>query len=564
MAPERWPGRFILYLLIAVLIGLAPTTGFTENPEPVTFPNTDAGRKLVDLARIQDAMDSLSREIIDTRTRMAAPEGQGREQLLESHLVKLHQKLFNLEQSFNDLASETSLDTLGRSEDTDFNWNQELKMILGPLIRELQQATSRPREIEKHRSAIGTQNQQLERIDEAMGRISALMKNPACTPKLRRQLSQTQAAWKNRRSEIETQRSISTLQLNKISGDDEPFTQTLKKIPKMFFKSHGNNLLIAILSFCLTAFFLFRFHGMIIKYTRRRQRESPFYIRAFDLGYRIVAVGLSIGVLLSVLYLLSDWVLLSLLLVFVLGLLWTSKETLPRIWDQGRLILNLGPVREGELIVYNGIPFKVLSINVFTIIYNPDLPNSRMRLPVADLLDMRSRPVSPTEPWFPSQIGDWVLLDGDSPVKVVSQTPETVVVEKIGGARISYPAADYLSATPMNLSSGFRIKMPFGLDYALQPIVTDTVPGILEKGVQEHLMASGFKERITRVRAEFKQAASSSLDIELLIDATGEAARDYARLNRLIQSACVNVCNTQGWSIPFNQLTVHLPAPEHS
>jgi hypothetical protein len=564
MASARWPGRFVLHLLIAFLIALAPSPGFTERPEPATVPKTDIGQKIVNLARIQDAMDSLSQEIIDTRTRLAAPEGQGREQLLESHLVKLHEKLFNLERNFNDLASETSLDTLGQAEGTDFNWNEELKVILGPLIRELQQATSRPREIEKHRSDIETQNQQLERIDEAMGRITALMNNPACTPNLRRQLSQTQAAWKNRRSEIETQRSISTLQLNKIRGDDEPFTQTLQKMPKMFFKSHGNNLLMAILSFCLTAFVLFRFHRVIIKFTRRRRRESPFYIRAFDLGYRIVAVGLSIGVLLGVLYMLSDWVLLSLLLVFVIGLLWTSKETLPRVWDQCRLILNLGPVREGELIVYNGIPYKVLSINVFTLIYNPDIPNSRMRLPVADLLAMRSRPVSPAEPWFPSRIGDWMLFDDDATAKVLTQTPEAVVVEKIGGARITYPAADYLSAAPMNLSSGFRIKMPFGLDYALQPIVTESVPAILEKGVEDHLMAAGFKDRVTRVRAEFKQAAASSLDIELLVDATGEAAREYARLNRLIQTACVDVCNAQGWSIPFNQLTVHLPAPEHS
>ncbi|GAB6095940.1 hypothetical protein JCM14469_21930 [Desulfatiferula olefinivorans] len=558
MAASRRPDRVILHVLIILLIGLTPILGGAAES------STDIDQKLVELTRIQNAMDSLSREIIETRDRMSQPEGQGREQLLESHLDSLQRKLFSLEGNFNDLASEISLDTLGQAADEDFNWNRELKIILSPLIRELQQATSRPREIEKYRSAIETQNQQLERIDEAMGRINTLMNNPGCPPRLRERLSRTLAAWKNRRSEVETQRSIATLQLDKISGHDEPFTRTLQKIPKMFFKSHGNNLIMALLAFFLTAFILFRFHGVIVRATRRRRLESPFYIRAFDLGYRIAAMGLSLGVLLGVLYLLSDWVLLSLLLVFMIGLVWTSKETLPRVWDQCRLILNLGPVREGELIVYNGIPYKVLSINVFTLIYNPDIPNSRIRIPVADLLSLRSRPASATEPWFPSRIGDWVLLGDENPMKVLTQTPETVVVEKIGGARISYPAADYLSAAPMNLSSGFRIKVPFGLDYALQPIVTDSVPGILEKGVEEHLTASGFMDRIIRVRAEFKQAAASSLDIELLVDVAGDGARHYARLNRLIQAACVDVCNARKWSIPFNQLTVHLPAPEHS
>lgn len=565
MLPKQRITRTVIHIFfIAMLFFPCGALHAQEEPiAPLDMPQ-ETNQKIVNLAKLQDAMDSLSREIVETRNELTTPEGQGREKLVAARLSELNQKLFNLEQNFNDLASEISLDSMGPSEEMDFNWSRELKVIMGPLIRELQRATSRPREIEKHRSDIKADDQQLDLIKKAMGHVTRLMESPSCTPRLRERLDQTLSIWKNRKNEIETLKNISQLQLDKISGENEPLSETIQKIPKMFFKSHGSNFLLSIIAFSFLAFILYRFHGIIRKISPFHKKEPSFYVRVFDLGYGLFVVFICMGALLGVLYYLSDWVLLSLILFFMIGLAWTSKEALPRFWNQGRLILNLGPVREGELIVYNSLPYQVLSINLYTLIYNPAIPSSKIRLPVADLLNMRSRPVDPNEPWFPSRINDWVLLDSENPALVLSQTPETVIIQMIGGARQSYTTSNYISAAPVNLSSGFRIKVLFGLDYALQHIITENVPVMMKKTIESELFNSGFREHLKFIRTDFKQASSSSLDIEISVDLAGSSARDYVLIKRLIQKSCVDTCNSENWNIPFNQLTIHMENNKHS
>ena len=59
------------------------------------------------------------------------------------------------------------------------------------------------------------------------------------------------------------------------------------------------------------------------------------------------------------------------------------------------------------------------------------------------------------------------------------------------------------------------------------------------------------------VKVEFKAAATSSLDYLVLADFSGDAASRQAALERMIQEACIEVCNEQGWDIPFPQMVVH-------
>lgn len=545
------------FLMAMILCASGVANGESETP-PSKDDTVGVSHKVSNLTDILDAMDTLSGEIVSVRNLLESPEGKGREELLNSRLSQLNQKLFTLETNFNELASEVNVADIGKSKDDNFDLAMEIKEILGPVIRELQRATSRPREIERHRSDIERFNQQLDLINKAMARIQSLMAAPSATPKLREYLDRTLATLKSRQNEIETLKNISSLQLEKLSGSNESFSDTVKKLPKMFFKSHGSNLLLSMLSFIVMAFAFFRLHRLIGKVSPFHKNRTSFYVRVFDLSYGVVSTMICLGVLLSVLYYLSDWVLLSLILVFILGLAWTSKEAFPRFWNQARLILNLGPVREGELIVYNGVSYRVLSLNLYTFIYNPAMSCGKIRLPIADLLGMRSRTVTENEPWFPSREGDWVLLDSEHPARVISQTPETVVVEMIGGARSSYTTAGYLAATPVNLSSGFRIKLLFGLDYNLQRIITTQVPGILKQAVENELFKAGFRESMKFIRTDFKQAASSSLDIEISADFSGSSARDYVQIKRLMQRACVDTCNAENWTIPFNQLTVHM------
>ena len=115
----------------------------------------------------------------------------------------------------------------------------------------------------------------------------------------------------------------------------------------------------------------------------------------------------------------------------------------------------------------------------------------------------------------------------------------------------TYPSAAFLEGTPENLSHGYRLACVFGIDYQHQKISTAEVPEIFENAVTTKLAEKFGKEEIRSVKAEFKQAGASSLDYQINVDV----------LERLVQKVCVDVCNEQGWVIPFTQITVHQADP---
>jgi hypothetical protein len=221
------------------------------------------------------------------------------------------------------------------------------------------------------------------------------------------------------------------------------------------------------------------------------------------------------------------------------------------------MLLNLGAVRENERIVYNGVPWRVKNLNVYTILENPVLKSGQIRLPLRNLMDMASRPFHREEPWFPCREDDWVVLGDGTFGKVIIQTPEMVRLVKRGGAQKTYQISDFLGQSPLNLSVNFRLKVTFGIDYEHQAVCVDDVPEKMGAMVKERLEEMGYGKEILNVRAEFELAAASSLDIVVLADFAGKAAPFYNRLARAIQRICVEACNKHGWGIPFTQVTVH-------
>ncbi len=132
-----------------------------------------------------------------------------------------------------------------------------------------------------------------------------------------------------------------------------------------------------------------------------------------------------------------------------------------------------------------------------------------------------------------------------------------MVVLRLGGATKTYPTADYLSLSPQNLSHGFRVTSTFGIDYAHQAECTTSIPDIFTKALTTAFLKEFGRDAVRSIKAEFASASASSLDYEILADFDGSVAQKYNPIKRRIQSVCVDVCNENGWNIPFTQITVH-------
>jgi hypothetical protein len=143
--------------------------------------------------------------------------------------------------------------------------------------------------------------------------------------------------------------------------------------------------------------------------------------------------------------------------------------------------------------------------------------------------------------------------------KILHQTPEQVVLEKLSGAPVTYTIANYLGKNPENLSKCFGVSTSFGLDYRYQNIATTTIPRVIQAKVRALLEATYPPEAILSVSVQFSSASPSSLDFIIMCGAAGSLASQYFAIIRLLQQAAVDAANENDWVIPFPQLTIHRP-----
>jgi hypothetical protein len=141
--------------------------------------------------------------------------------------------------------------------------------------------------------------------------------------------------------------------------------------------------------------------------------------------------------------------------------------------------------------------------------------------------------------------------------KVTGISQELVELIERGGAHRTYPTADFLGLSPLNLTTNFRVKESIGITYALQKDSVTTIPDILRAHVEKRIAEEGYADKLLNLRVEFERANTSSLDIVVIADFDGALADLYNRLRRSIQRWCVEACTQNNWEIPFTQVTLH-------
>jgi hypothetical protein len=165
---------------------------------------------------------------------------------------------------------------------------------------------------------------------------------------------------------------------------------------------------------------------------------------------------------------------------------------LPGYVREARLLLNAGAAREGERVIYNGLPYRIASLNLYSELRNPELEGT-VRLPLATLSQLISRPAG-EEDWFPCSVGDYLLLPDGSFAQVLQQSVERVQL-KVVGSILQYSSAEFLQLNARNLTrEGFGIIANFGIDYRHQSIALDQVPERLKRAGSKE-SGRGFQRR---------------------------------------------------------------------
>ena len=508
------------------------------------------------LAKIQQSIELKRSATRDLKERLKQLEDSADRQELEQKIERIKNEIAGLQLSFEQIAlGGVDLSILTDQPEERANWRDEVEKIIRPLLSMLKELTAKPRQIDSLRRDIELRQDQLKVIEQALDSIRLFGKQPLA-PVAGETIKQLLTEWEQRREDSQRALEIATFKLTSLRAESVAWQTSVGEAITEFFRGRGLTLLIAILisvAIWVTAKKLLAIYWRLLYRTPHDigVTRAPLVLYS----YRLATVITIVLAILMVLYIRGDVLLLTLAVIALAGAALSLRQTLPRYAAELRLLFGVGPVREEERLVLDGIPFTVESLGVYTVLRNPTLEGV-MRLPLHAMNELVSRPAG-EEPWFPCQPGDYLLLANGTFGRVLRQTIEVVELA-VRDSTVQIRTKDFLSQHIQNLSrDGYGIASTFGIDYQHQGICLDTVPGRFRKSIKTRFEKAGLKDDIEHLLVSFKEAGASSLDYQIYIVLKGRAANAFFKAQRLVQQACVETCNREGWVIPFTQITVH-------
>ena len=471
-------------------------------------------------------------------------------------IAALQQSVEELEIAFEGIAANgLVLRQLTNPSEEKLDWQEELVQIARPLLNSLKEATEKPRKIEELRSSIRLYEQQLEQTQKATGSLNQLIEQ-ATTSAVDQELASVATAWQKRQVDIERSLELTRFELSKLENEEIAILETIGRVAKEFALGRGLTLLLALIAGIALWLLLRMLHRLVTRWRRPAENaKHAARIRLLLYGYHIITMVIVILGVISVFYIRGDLLLLSLTIIAIVMLILGIWRFLPGYIVEVRLLLNIGPARQGERVIYNGVPLRIDSLNLNSELRNPELEGT-IRLPLVELARLISRPDS-NDSWFPCRTGEYLILEDGSFAQVIKQTIELVQLKTISSLKQISTAA-FLQTSPRNISrEDFGVIAIFGIDYKHQPLSLDQVPRRFKQGLDEAFANSNFKDDLKDLLVEFKTAGASSLDYLIYATLKGGSAASYFAIERLIQQTCVDICNQEDWGIPFTQITLH-------
>ncbi len=546
---------FFLLLPLAIQATVARAQGVSTVQENAA---TTAGR----INELSEFIKQKTEQRESLRTRINA-NGQNADDIDRQKLKELSEDIESLKESFLFalLGNQTNMQALEDIEEVETTWQEDVVEVLEPLADTLKAVTRRPREIADLRGRIAQADQKSNAIQSAINAANQIEKESLSGDAVTT-LQNYLSSWAQDLEQVTQDRLLAESQLESLEANNSSGWLGVWESTKQFFLGRGLTLLLAI-AVAVIAWLIMRYIWWIYSTkiaSKETRRQSTLYRFAGYSYYLLTGLIVIIAVLFT-LWIREDLLLLALTFVALASLALGFRQYLPNYLTEARLLLNLGAVREGERVVYNGLPWQVMSLNIQSVLRNPAI-DGVIRLPLDTLAGLSSRPVK-NNLWFPTKKGDYIFLPDGIFGQVRHQTPDIVELSVKGGVTMSYPTSEFFSLKVLNLTGDetFGVSTTFGLDYSLQPICMTTVPEALRKAIHEALVTGGYEEQVKGELVELSSAGDSSLDYIVYITMSSDVASSYYAIQRLLVQTCIDVANRNDWSIPFPQLAVHNIAP---
>ena len=519
-------------------------------------------KKLGTLSEMAESIDSINKELEEYTQKLENAGSEEEKKSITAYLVELNDRLEKTKNNFSVLTTGIDYNTFLKKEGKEVNWEKELKEIFSPIIVELKETTERPRKMERLRSDILYLEKRIPQVRQAAKDLDKFLEQSQ-DKKVTERLKGWKEYWQQLEKEFSTQLEADKNQLLQAENERKSLLASFKVFFDSFVKHRGKNLFFALLAF-IGIYLLFRLIQKAIQWISplHRSPKYMFWANLVDVMLYGLALLVATGALIAVLFTSGDWLILAIVMLLVLGGIWGARNTLPHFVEQIKLLLGFGPVRQGEKIMIDGLPYRVEMMGVYSYLKNPLLTGGTLRLPLKDLVGMRSRPYDENELWFPCKEGETVLIDGSIMRKVLMITPQYVKLDWYGCDMDEYiPTASFMNRTLLSLARPFWVGITFRLSYQhreYQEIVDKLVPF-----VREEIKKLPYAEHIVDIENPWIELGSldeTSLSFLVWIQADPEIAPKHSGIKRAITQICLRAANKYGWNIlQLKPVEVHHP-----
>ncbi len=301
--------------------------------------------------------------------------------------------------NFEDIAAGVDISSLRKEEIQVFDFQKEVLGLLKPALDEMKSMTAHVRQKSELKEKINYFGRRLPVIEQAIANTNKLQEGGQ-DKALVSSLKETAAAWGKQQAFMQSELQAAQLQLDKLVASETSISEASQSYLKSFFQKRGLYLTTALLTIFGIILLSRLSHSVMHRYLPSfRKVHRSFRIRLIELVHRILTILLMIIGPMVVFYVVEDWMLFSLGILLLIGIAWTLRQALPRYWKQIQLFLNIVGTR-GRAHLSGGAAWQVQQINVYSILVNPAAEISQ-RVPIDNLVGLKSRPYSDDEPGFP-------------------------------------------------------------------------------------------------------------------------------------------------------------------
>ena len=550
--------RSAFAILTVIVLIAGPALSQTETAEEKTAAEKEAEAVRASLQAIVSILDAQAakRETAkELREAIEKAETDVDKKDLGEKLKAVNGELSQFDDQVVSLATGVSQNEL-RPVNEKFELQQELEQLIRPFVWILKSATENARQIEHLKRTLLAATQQEKTAADAVARIRPMIDEAPKEGPVVERLQTILQDWEKRRIAAKDLATTADQQLQARLSERVNATDTASRAFSSFFSHRGRNLSFGVLAFAGVVLIM-RLLRRIILMLIGAPRNRSFPVRLGALIYDVATAATAFGTTIAIFNRYNDWLLTGFMLLLFIAIGWFILKSLPNLFEQITLLLNLGAVQEGERVMFNGVPWKVTKLDLYTSLENPALKGGSFTVPVRELKGQHSRPMNEREKWFPSEEGDWVVLDNGLWAEVILQSPESVHLREEGGAVTHFTTQTFLEQNPKNVSSGFRSTIEFGIDYAHQSIAADEVPGIMREHVDREIRKIVDPDKLLGIYVTLFRAGSSSLDYEIEVDVAPGTGHLYEPIEHALARIAVECCSENRWTIPFPQLTLH-------